>query len=179
MKVAVFMADGFEEIEAMTTIDILRRSGCDTKLVALNDLTVKGAHSVEIKADSLLNDELSDFDMVVLPGGQPGADTLRDDPRLIDVLKRHYSEGKYAAAICAAPIALAKAGILEGKKATCYPSFENQLTGASLVEDSVVVDGKVITSRGPATAMEFALTLVEILKGKTVSDELRAGLLLK
>ena len=89
MKVAVFMADGFEEIEAMTTIDILRRFTGDTKLVALNDLTVKGAHSVEIKADSLLNDELrSDFDMVVLPGGQPGADTLRDDPRLIDVLKK-------------------------------------------------------------------------------------------
>lgn len=178
MNVAVLLADGFEEIEALTSIDVLRRAGFNTKTLALKDVKVTGANNVAIEADTLLSDEVaSEFDLLVLPGGLPGAEHLRDDVRVMDMLARHYKAGKHVAAICAAPIALAKAGILEGKKATCYPGFEEQLTGANTVEDRVVVDGKVITSKGPGTSLEFALTLVKELKGQEARDELAAGMI--
>ena len=167
MNVAVLLADGFEEIEAITSIDVLRRAGLNTKTLALRDAKVTGANNVAIEADSLLSDEMSSqFDMIVLPGGLPGAEHLRDDARVIEMVSKHYKAGKHVAAICAAPIVLGKAGILEGKMATCYPSFEKQLIGANVSEERVVVDGKIITSRGPGTSLEFALTLVKELKGQ-------------
>lgn len=178
MNVAVLLADGFEEIEAITSIDVLRRAGLNTKTLALRDAKVTGANNVAIEADSLLSDEMSSqFDMIVLPGGLPGAEHLRDDARVIEMVSKHYKAGKHVAAICAAPIVLGKAGILEGKMATCYPSFEKQLIGANVSEERVVVDGKIITSRGPGTSLEFALTLVKELKGQTTRDELAAGMI--
>ena len=129
--------------------------------------------------DTALDAVLSqDFDMIVLPGGLPGANYLRDDARVQSILKRHAAAGRYTAAICAAPIALAQAGLLVGKKATSYPGFVEKLTIADFRHstEAVVVDGKVITSRGPGTAMDFALTLIELLCGRAQRDQVEAGL---
>ena len=180
MNVAIILADGFEEIEAITCVDVLRRAGVQTKTLALKDTRVKGANGVIVEADTLLSDEQGTlFDMLVLPGGLPGAEHLRDDDRVIDMLLRHQEAGKYTSAICAAPIALAKAGILKNKKATCYPGFEKDLSDAQHVDSRVVVDGKVVTSKGPGTSLEFALALVNELKGSQVTDELTSGMIVK
>ena len=181
-KVMVILAEGFEEIEAVTIIDILRRANIDVVSVGLISKTIKGSHNIIILSDSLLDselDKLSEYQMVVLPGGLPGSYNLRDDDRVISLLQKLNQEKKYTAAICAAPIVLAKAGLLDGKKATSYPSQLEKLslTTTTIVKESVVVDGTVITSRGPATAIEFSLTLVETLVGRQKRDELAGNLL--
>ncbi len=176
-RVAVLLADGFEEIEALTVVDVLRRADLQVTTLALKHKDVKGAHGVQVQADALLDEATGDWDLLVLPGGQPGADTLRDDPRVAKLLHKQVQQGRWLAAICAAPIALGKQGLLKGKKATCYPGFEGQLTGAQLSQDAVVVDGKIVTSRGPATALPFALELVTLLRDKESSDRLRQGML--
>ena len=167
-KTAILLADGFEEIEALGTVDILRRAGMVCDMTALADQTVTGAHGVKVSADALLGDrDLTEYDMVIVPGGLPGATTLRDDPRVIRILQAFAADpAKKAAAICAAPIAFGKAGILQGKKAACYPDkgLIAQLTGAQYVEEGpVVVDGNIITSRGPATMYAFAYRIVDEL----------------
>lgn len=176
-KIAVLLAEGFEEIEAVTIIDVLRRAELDVEVLGVGGREVKGAHRLSVRADRELGQQRELYEMVVLPGGLPGAHHLRDHAGVQALIDQHYKAGKWLAAICAAPIALGKAGVLQGKKATCYPGFEAELTGAKHVLELVVQDGQVITSRGPGTAIEFALYLVEILRDRQAADELRKGML--
>ncbi len=178
-QVAVLLADGFEEIEAVTIVDVLRRADVQVRTLALKNKSVRGAHGITMEADALLEQEHSlNWDLVVLPGGQPGANTLRDDPRVASLIERQLGQNRKVAAICAAPIALGAHGMLKGRRATCYPGFEDQLREAKLTLDPVVVDQDITTSRGPGTAMSFALSLVEQLKGKSQADAIRKGMLL-
>ena len=162
-KVAVFLAEGFEEIEALTVVDIMRRAGIHCDMVATDSLEVKGAHNIFVKADREFGEDLKDYDLIVFPGGLPGATNLRDDKRVTDLAKYFYENNKLVSAICAAPIVLAKADIITGRNITSYPGFEEELKGCNYTENKVEVDGNIITSRGPATAMEFAYKLLEVL----------------
>lgn len=177
-KIAVMFADGFEEIEAMSIVDILRRAGMETLSVGLFKKIVTGAHNVEIKADMILDDlKVDEFDMIVLPGGLPGAEHLAKSEKLAQILKEFDSKNLKIAAICAAPWALSKAGVLKDRY-TCYPGFENQVDHRGYDANSnVVIDKNIITSRGPATAMEFALALIKELVGENKYKEVKKGLL--
>lgn len=180
-KVAVLLADGFEEIEALTVVDVLRRANIHCDMVSIKDKEVLGAHNIKVTSDILI-DEIEDIDMVVLPGGMPGAANLRDDKRVIALIQDCIKNDKKVAAICAAPIVLAKAGIISGKDVTSYPGFEEELVGANFKEDLVVVSNNIITSRGPATALEFAYTLLKELdspKEKEVREGMLYNLLIK
>ncbi len=177
--VLIPLAEGFEELEAVTVIDLLRRAGVAVVTAGLQAGSITASRGVVILPDATLDAVLSqDFDMIVLPGGLPGAHHLRDDLRVQAILKRHAAAGAYTAAICAAPVALAQAGLLVGKTATSYPGFVEKLTIADFTHstEAVVVDGKIVTSRGPGTAMDFALTLIELLCGKAQRDQVEAGL---
>lgn len=176
MLVSVFLADGFEEIEALTCVDILRRANINVQTVGVTGTTVVGAHAISVLSDISMKDYV-DSDMIVLPGGGQGTDNLYKSAELKDILVKAINEDKYVAAICAAPTVLGRHGLLIGKKATCYPGCEKDLKGALLSEETVCTDGKLITSRGPGTTSEFALKLVEILCGPTVADNLRKGML--
>ena len=177
--VYVHLAEGFEEVEAMTIIDLLRRADIETETVSITGrLPVTGAHGIEVVADILFDDAVyGTCEMIVLPGGMPGATNLDAHEGLREKIFSFHNQGKKLAAICAAPLVLGHAGVLKGKKATCYPSFEKELEGAETSEDPVVSDQGVITSRGPATAMAFALKLIEELKSKETADEIASGLL--
>jgi 4-methyl-5(b-hydroxyethyl)-thiazole monophosphate biosynthesis len=167
-RVLVPLAEGFEEIEAITVVDLLRRAGIEVHTAALAGREATGSHGITVAADLPLDQVRgADYDMIVLPGGMPGADHLKHDPRVIALLREFAHSGRYTAAICAAPGVLAHAGLLAGRAATSYPGFLTPAAapGLRLSEDAVVVDGKVATSRGPGTAMEFALTLIELLAG--------------
>jgi 4-methyl-5(b-hydroxyethyl)-thiazole monophosphate biosynthesis len=178
-EVLVLLAEGFEEIEAVTVIDLLRRAGIAVSTAALGKRRVRGSHDIPIEADAELS-ELEDrlFDAVVLPGGMPGADHLRQDERVISLLRRHAADGRYVAAICAAPGVLAHAGLLEGRRATSFPGFLNpdSAAGLEIESGSVVIDRRIVTSRGPGTAMDFALSLVELLQGPAVRAEVESRL---
>ena len=179
-SVLVPLASGFEELEAVTIIDLLVRAGVEVVSAGLAPGPVKGSRGVVIIPDMGLDEALKQaFDMVVLPGGQPGADHLDNDPRLQQLLKSMADSGKYTAAICAAPKVLANLGLLEGKTATGYPGTLDKigLNESQISPQSVVTDGNVITSRGPGTAMEFALVLIETLVGRGKRDEVAKGLL--
>jgi 4-methyl-5(b-hydroxyethyl)-thiazole monophosphate biosynthesis len=180
-SVLVPLAPGFEEIEAVTIVDVLRRAGVHVVTASLGARDVGGAHDMSVRADVTLDAARSSgerFDAVVLPGGMPGATNLRDDPRVIALLRDVVEKGGTAAAICAAPIALEAAGLLKGRRATCYPSFRDQLVSASARLDAhVVEDGHIVTSAGPGTAIEFALALVARLAGREAADKVRAGML--
>ncbi|MFC4666686.1 DJ-1 family glyoxalase III [Falsiporphyromonas endometrii] len=176
----VCLATGFEEMEAISIVDSLRRANLPVKTVSIsNDRNVTGAHNVTITADTTL-DEIKDqeFDCIVLPGGLPGAHNLRDSDTLCTMLKAQYKAGRKVAAICAAPLVLGHIGISEGHKMTCYPGFENELKGATVLTDGVVNDGQVITGKGPAFAIAFGLEIVKSLSDKKTSDEVAAGMLL-
>lgn len=176
-KVLVLLAQGCEEIEAVTVIDVLRRAGIEAVSAGLNDLPVRASRGVMLLPDTTLDAVLGqDFDMIVLPGGQPGTDNLKADKRIITLLQKMAQQGKYIAAICAAPSVLATAGLLDGRKATSYPTCLDDFPKVNLQTAAIVEDGKLITSRGPGTAMDFALTLVERLVGHTKRQEVEAGL---
>lgn len=177
VRVLVAVCTGSEEIETVTPVDVLRRAGAEVVLGASgSDLTVTMSRGIKLQADTLLSSQVaSDWDMVVVPGG-PGASNLRDDPSLLEILKHQQSSNKWIASICASPVVVLKThGFLEGHSATCYPSLSDQLPGRR--EERVVVDGKLITSQGPATSMEFALELVRVLIGQQARDEVAARLL--
>lgn len=177
-RVLVPLAPGFEEIEAVAIIDVLRRAGVHVVVAGLRAGPIQGSHQITLTPDTTLDAAQHErFDMLVLPGGMPGAEHLRDDPRVQAAIRATRDHGGYTAAICAAPIALSQAGVTQGKRATSYPGFDAQVACASYVEDRVVVDGKVITSRGPGTALEFALALVELLQGAAKAAQLRRGML--
>lgn len=177
--VLVPLAQGFEDLEAATIVDILRRAGVEVITAGLTPGLVQGSRGLRVQPDASLDDVLDrDFDMIALPGGLPGSEHLKNDPRVQALLKRTADAGGYTAAICAAPMALAAAGLLDGRRATSYPGVVDRLNlpGTVYLNEPVVVDGKVVTSRGPGTAMDFALTLAELLVGKAVRDEVEAAL---
>lgn len=177
-RVVVPLADGFEEIEAMSIIDILRRADIEVVIAGLHDGPITSARGVKVIPDTTIDTiKAEDFDMIVLPGGQPGSDNLNADQRVRNLIVEFYNKGKLTGAICAAPYVLANAGILEGKKATSYPAYKDKITGAMYLEDNVVEDGNVITSRGPATAACFAFKIVERLKGKETAENIRKAML--
>lgn len=178
-SVLVPLAQGCEELEAVTVVDLLRRAGIEVVTAGLDAQPVRASRGVVLLPDTTLEQALQRaYDMVVLPGGLPGADHLRDDVRVIGLLQEMAAAGKYTAAICAAPRVLARAGLLDGRRATSYPGALDITTvpGLDYVEQAVVSDGKVVTSRGPGTAMDFALQLIELLAGKTQRDTVEAGL---
>ena len=177
--VNVFLATGFEEVEATTILDILRRGGVEAQFVSIEEKTVVGTHGIPIIADQTFEEaDLAQCEMLVLPGGLPGATNLQADERVRSSLKAFYEAGKWIAAICASPMIFGEMGFVEGKKATIYPGMEKELKGAEPVAAHAVVDGNVITGRAPGAAMEFALTLVKELKGQKTADQVRAELVM-
>ena len=160
-KVAVVFADGFEEIEALSPVDVFRRAGFDCSMLGLESASVTGSHGIQVAIDG----DFADYDLVVLPGGMPGSTNLRDNETLIASLQEAAKVGKYIAAICAAPIVLERAGLLEGRKFTCFPGVEEQIASGEHQTDLVVVDGNIVTSRGAGTALAFAYALVDLLGG--------------
>jgi 4-methyl-5(b-hydroxyethyl)-thiazole monophosphate biosynthesis len=178
-SIFVHLADGFEEIEAITIIDVLRRSGLNVVTLSISDkLMVNGAHKIGVEADLLFkNADYKQADMIVLPGGMPGAKNLSEHEGLNFQLKKFFEEGKLLGAICAAPMVLGKLGILKGKKVVCYPGFENYLHGAIIKEEPVVTDGNIITGRGPGAAMQFSYEIVRLLKDEQNVAELREAML--
>ncbi len=182
-KTYLFLADGFEEIEALATVDLLRRAGEKVEMVSINKtVAVKGAHGVEVAADMVIGDEdMSDARMLICPGGMPGASNLAANAALCELLVAHHKRGGKIAAICAAPaVVLAPLGILEGHDATCYPGFEDGLVagGAYPKNQRVVVDRDVITANGPSSAVPFALSIIEALRGQESADMVASGILL-
>lgn len=178
-KVYVFLADGLEEIEGLTVVDILRRAGVDTEMVSVTgSLDVTGSHGIQIKADVLFEDiSAEEGEMFVLPGGMPGTKNLAAHAGLAEMLKEADAAGRRVAAICAAPSVLGGLGILKGRRAVCYPGFEDRLEGAEVTDQPVEVCGHVTTSRGMGTAIPFALALTAALKGQETADTLGKSIL--
>lgn len=179
-KAFVFLATGFEEAEAIGTIDVLRRGYMDVTVVSITaDKQVKGAHGIEVCADQLFDQiDYNEADVLVLPGGMPGSSNLNAFDPLKILLVNQHQQGRLIAAICAAPLVLGGLGLLKGLRATCYPSFEAELIGAEITGESVVIDTNVITARGPGFVFDFALAILKVLKGKAISEEVASGLLL-
>ena len=178
-KVLVLLAEGFEDIEAVAIVDLLRRAGIEVRTASLAGREVTGSHDITVLADARLDEvEAGDYDMIVLPGGMPGTTHLKSDPRVTRLLRQFAESGRYTAAICAAPSVLAHAGLLEGRRATSFPGFltPGSAPGIRLSEDAVVVDGKVATSRGPGTAVPFGLALIELLEGPEARREVQERL---
>ncbi len=177
-KVLVPLAPGCEELEAVTTVDILRRAGIEVITAGLVPGVVRASRGTVLVPDVALDEAMHhEYDMMVLPGGMPGSEHLKDDARIMALLKRMAAAGHYTAAICAAPMALHAAGLLEGKRVTSFPGVLDEMPGSHrYVHDAVVVDGKIVTSKGPGTAMDFALTLVELLVGRVKRDQVEADL---
>lgn len=180
-KTAIFMADGCEEIEALTVVDILRRANLEIIMVSINQTTtVTGSHGITFLADTTFDAiNFDEFDSVVLPGGMPGTLNLGAHDGVNSVIKEFASSGKLVSAICAAPSVLGAAGILNGKSATCYPGFEDKLSGATTSTDPVVTDSNTITSRGMGTAIDFALAIVAYLKDADTASTLSKQIIYK
>ncbi len=178
-KVYVFLADGFEDVEALIPIDVLRRGGVDVTTVSITEFPlVHSAHGVNIEADIMFEgDDYSEADLLFLPGGMPGATNLFEHKGVCQVLVDHIAKGRKVAAICASPaVVLAPLGILDGKKATCYPGFEAALTKATYTADLVTVDGNITTGEGPAAAFPFAYELLSQLVNKQTADQVAEGM---
>ncbi|MBI4970504.1 MAG: DJ-1/PfpI family protein [Candidatus Omnitrophica bacterium] len=180
-KILVCLAEGFEEIEAVTIIDVLRRAEFSVTTAGVSGKMIAGAHGICVEADIELSKYKDMPDAIVLPGGMPGSQNLADSPLVADIVKKVHAQKKIVGAICAAPgLVLGKHGILEGKRGTCYPGFEQYFpSSAKFSSDRVVVDGNVITSRGPGSALEFVLELVSQLADKKKSADLREGMLVR
>ena len=169
---ALLLAPGFEEVEAVTPADFLRRAGIDVRLVGVGGRLVEGNHGLRLEADTTLEQLAEEPEGVILPGGMPGAANLAASPAVIELILRLHSAGRLVAAICAAPaVVLEPAGVLAGKRATCFPGFEERFTTARFSAGRVVVDGNLITSRGPGTAAEFSEKLIETIAGRAKALE--------
>ncbi len=178
MQTCVLLAPGFEEIEAITVLDVLRRAQIDVKAIGIESNTISGSHQITLHADGILRDVASEaWQMIVLPGGMPGARNLQQSALVQSMLKQQVASERWVAAICAGPIALASAGLLEGKQATCFPGFEGELHGARVIQKPVVIDGHVVTAQGPGLALNFALTLVNCLRPGVLADKLAKDML--
>ena len=174
----VFLAEGFEETEALAPVDVMRRAKLDVKTVGVTGECVTSSHGVPVKADITIdNIDLNDVQGVVLPGGMPGTLNLEASEKVLEAVKYSCENGKIVAAICAAPSILGHLGILDGKKATCFPGFEKELTGAQIGSTGVVTDGKIITARGAGVAVDFGLALVGALAGAETQAQIRASIL--
>ncbi len=171
-KVYIFLADGFEEMEALVPLDVLRRADFEVETVSItDDIEVVGSHGLRVLCDTtihLISQEIAD--LLILPGGAPGADNLAGSEKLAKILTKQNADGKWIAAICAAPYILGQLDILQGKQATCYPGYEHYLNGAEFVKQSVVVSQNIITGNGAGAAIKFAFKIVEELKGKRLAD---------
>lgn len=178
-KAAIFFADGLEEIEGLTVVDMFRRAGIAIDIVSITgNKAITGSHQIMIQADQLFEDmDFDDMDMLILPGGMPGTKHLRAHGPLCELLKKAAQDGRYVAAICAAPSVLGELGLLSGHKATCYPGFEGRLEGAQTTTDAVVVDGNRVTSRGMGTAIEFAAELIALLKDRKTAEDLKKSII--
>lgn len=179
-SVLIPLADGCEELEAVTLIDLLRRADITVTTASLShQAQLTASRHVRLIADTLLDDVVYDeFDMLLMPGGQPGTSKLDDDHRIHAIIKRLHHGDKYLAAICAAPMVLASSGVLDGKRATSYPGAldPEKWPDITISDDPIVIDGKILTSRGPGTAMDFALTIIETLTDKPTRDRVEASL---
>lgn len=171
-KVAVIVAPGFEEGETLTIVDILRRANIHCDMVGF-DKVVEGGHAISVQCDTLFNSQVIDYDMIVLPGGYGGASYMRDSDKLIAVLQKMNEQGKWICAMCAAPIVLEKAGLLDHKNFTAYQGYDQKIKQGHYLEDKVVIDGNIVTSRGPATAYAFAYKLVDVLGGDSLAVKKR------
>jgi 4-methyl-5(b-hydroxyethyl)-thiazole monophosphate biosynthesis len=178
-KVLVCIADGIEELESVTVIDVLRRAGAEVTVASVNEITITASRETKIQADKSIRDCVDEeFDLVVLPGGMPGAENLKKSADLQEILKNQAQKGNFYAAICASPaVVLAELGLLENKKATCYPAMKDKLPNWQ--NQPVVIDGNSITSQGPATALEFALKLTELLFDKQKSSQIAKAMLVE
>lgn len=180
-KVLVMLANGFEEVEALTVVDYLRRTGIEVHLVSTEmDLQVEGSHGIKVIGDIMIEDirDPLNYRGIFIPGGLPGATNLRDDSRVVDLLRTLAQGGKMIASICAGPIVLSRAGVIDGKKVTSYPGYARELVGAVYREDIVVRDENIITSRGPATAVFLAMEIIRYLQGEEKLRELKKAILL-
>ena len=166
----VILADGFEEVEAITPVDLLRRAGIAVTMLGLTSMEVKGSHDIVIKTDSLLNDFNGQYDALILPGG-PGHKNLLESHKVLHLVNTSFQQKLLCAAICAAPSIFGKAGILKNKKATCFPGYEDKLGEAIFVREKVVRDENIITSRGAGTAVEFGLEIIDYLVGKVEAEK--------
>lgn len=179
-KVVVPLADGFEEIEAMAIIDVLRRAGIEVTVAGLHSALIESARHVKVAPDTTIDTiTADDFDMIILPGGQPGSDNLNASGEVKNLIRDFHRKGKLTGAICAAPYVLANAGVLEGRRATAYPSYSEKLGGAIYQDKTVVEDGNIMTSRGPGTAICFALAIIEKLVGREKANAVKEAMLIK
>ena len=180
-RVNIYLAEGFEEIEAITVVDVLRRAEIDARMISITgSKDVKGAHGIMVTADEVFeNADNKGIDMIVLPGGMPGTRYLGEHEGLKKILMDFAGKNKFIAAICAAPSVFGKLGLLNEKKAICYPGFEDQLKGCQVTDKTVVQDGNIITSKGPGTAIYFALKLVEVLKDSDTAEGLKKGMIVQ
>ncbi len=180
-QVFVFLATGFEEIEAVATIDVLRRAEINTTTVSITGKKkVKGAQGISIEADELFESvNYSDGTMLILPGGMPGSSNLNTFKPLIELIEEYHTSNKYLAAICAAPMILGRMNLLKSKEVICYPGFEKFLNGAIVSKERTIQSGKIITGKGPGAAIEFGLKIVEVLKGKELASTLHKGMIVK
>ncbi len=178
-RVAVLFADGFEEVEGLTQVDFLRRAGVEVTTVGVTGKTVTGGHDVTIETDTTIDTlDADSLDGIVIPGGMPGAENVASSTHAQDIITKLFKAGKLVAGICAAPaVVLEPLGVLEGKTATCYPGFEGCFKQATFSEDRVIKDGTVITSRGPGTAAEFAVALIEYLVDSKTAEKIKSGTL--
>ena len=175
--VYVFLAEGFEEIEALTQIDLLRRADINITSVGVGGLFIKGAHGIEVKCDKTIDDvDCREADMLILPGGMPGVTNLYNNIKLCDIISFHAEKGTVIGAICAAPIILGRLGLSSGRMMTCYPGFENELKGSEFTKDGVVVDGSFITAKSAGFALDFSFELITALKGKQVAKKVFDGI---
>ncbi len=174
-----FLATGFEEVEALAPVDILRRGGVEIKTVSVTgDLVVESAHGVGIRADLLFDEaDLASADLLMLPGGLPGATNLNDHEGLRRALTEHNARGRRIAAICAAPLVLGGLGLLEGRRATCYPGFEKYMTGATYTAELFTTDGNITTGRGPAAVLPYSYAILEQLAGADTAKAVRDGMI--
>ena len=173
-KVCIFLADGFEEIEGLMVVNLLRRANIDTSMVSIMKKEyITGSHQIEVKADKLYEEmDFSQTEVLILPGGMPGTKHLGEHKELVNLLKAFNEKGKLIGAICAAPSVLGENGILNNKKATCYPGFEDKLEKAILTKDKLVKDQNIITAKGMGVSIEFALAIVEEIKGKEIAGQI-------
>jgi 4-methyl-5(b-hydroxyethyl)-thiazole monophosphate biosynthesis len=176
-KALVLMAEGFEEIELTSIVDILRRGGVTVTIAGLKDGIITGSRGMKMQPDVIIDSIKEMYDIMILPGGSPGYINLGGDRRVIDLVKKYNAEGKVIAAICAAPSVLAKAGVLAGKNATIFTGMENELRNSKYVDKPVVEDGNIMTSQGPGTAMEFSLALLKRLTDEKKAEEVRKKLI--
>ena len=180
MRVLVPLAEGFEEMEAVILLDVLRRGGIEALAVAMGAAReVAGAHGLTLLADTIWTEiDPAGFDMIAIPGGMGNTRRLQKDERLLKMLREYHEGGKPLAAICAAPLVLQSAGLLKGRTVTCHPGVAEEMTDAKRLDDRVVVDGKIITSQGPGTSFDFALAIVRRLVGEAKAGEIAGGMVL-